>query len=55
MGVKITLFTGMVFNPSYQERTYAIQDLIYQQDSKYEPNFEYSNKWQQTFKLKKEK
>ena len=55
IGIKITLSTGLLFNPAYQERINAVQDLTKQEQNKYECNFEYSDKWQQTFILKKEK
>jgi len=57
LGVNLTLFTtGGAFNPCFQERICAVQDLSYQEMNKYESNYEYSSEeWTPTFELKGEK
>jgi len=53
VGLKLTLSTGALFNPTFQERTHAVYDIVQQESAKYEPNFEYSvTEWNKTFKLK---
>ena len=55
IGVRLTLSTGAVFQPSFQERTCAVHDCVLQESDKYEPNFEYTtNGWTPTFKLKEQ-
>jgi len=53
VGLKLTLSTGAVFNPAFQVRECAIQDLAQQQSAYYEANYEYSTtEWTDTFILK---
>jgi len=56
LGVRLTLSTGMVFNPSYQERTHAVHDLVQIESNKYEPNYDNikSEEWAPVFKVKGE-
>jgi len=54
IGVRLSLSTGGMYEPSYQERTCAVQDVVIQESDRWEPNFEYSETdWTPTFKLKK--
>ena len=53
MGIRLTLSSGAVFQPAFQERTDAVYDFVKQESDKYEPNYEYSStEWTPTFKLK---
>jgi hypothetical protein len=52
LGVRLTLSTGALFNPQYQERTCAVADIASMKD--YEPNYVVSEEWTPVF-IKKEK
>lgn len=56
LGVRLTLSTGGMYNPCFQERTCAVQDLVVQESNKYENNYKYSaTEWTDTFVLKEDK
>jgi hypothetical protein len=52
MGVRLTLSTGALFQPSYQERTCAVSDIASLKN--YENNYVVSEEWNPVFN-KKEK
>ena len=50
IGIKLSVSTGAIFNPTYQERTHAVTDIVQQESNKYEYNFKYSStEWLPTF------
>jgi len=56
VGIRLSLSTGAMFNPGYQETTTPTQDFVQAETHRYIPNFEYSEtEWTKTFKLIKVK
>jgi len=54
MGVRLTLSTGALFIPHYQERTCAVEDISKAKQDKYEPTYTVSEEWNPVFKIKGE-
>ena len=54
VGIKLSISTGVMFNPVYQERTTPTHDFVQSGTHRYIPNFEYSEtEWTKTFTLVK--
>jgi len=52
-GVRLTISTGAVFQPCFQERICAVENVVQQESNKYENNYEYSStEWTPVFKIK---